>query len=450
MLPAGFAEKFERLPDFDAQGFLRSFEGPALRGLRVNTLKCAPEEFARRAEAEGFGLSPVPFAPEGFFVRGACSGRHPWHHAGVFYLQEPSAMSAVTALDVRPGQRVLDLCAAPGGKSTQAAAKLAGEGLLFCNEVVRARTAALLSNLERCGVQGAVALSETPERLCARLPGYFHRVLVDAPCSGEGMFRRDEAAAREWTPAGSLACARRQGGILEAAAGAVAPGGILVYSTCTFSPEENEGVVAAFLRAHPEFHPEAIPAAFGRPARPDWAGAPEELALARRVFPEDGGEGHFVARLRRAGEEPASVPGRAGSSAEAAPLFRAFWEENFSGDAPGIPEERGGRVFLLPDGLPDLRGLAVLRAGVPAGEARNGRFVPGHALFLAAGDAARNRLDLPLSDARLAAFLHGEQVEAPGCAKGWACVCAEGFPVGFGKVSDGVLKNHYPKGLRNL
>ncbi len=450
MLPAGFAEKIEQLPDFDARGFLRSLEGPALRGLRVNTLKCAPEEFARRVEGEGFGLSPVPFAPEGFYLRGACSGRHPWHHAGLFYLQEPSAMSAVTALDVRPGHRVLDLCAAPGGKSTQAAAKLAGKGLLFSNEVVRARTAALLSNLERFGVRNAVVLSETPERLCARLPEYFNRVLVDAPCSGEGMFRRDETAVREWTPAGSLACARRQSGILEAAAGAVAPGGILVYSTCTFSPEENEGVAAAFLRAHPEFHAESIPASFGRPARPDFADAPEELALARRVFPEDGGEGHFVVRLRRAGEEPASAPEQVKAPAGGVPQFRAFWEENFSGEIPGASEERGGRVFLLPEGLPDLRGLAVLRTGVPAGELRGGRFVPDHALFLAAGNAARSRLDLPLSDARLAAFLHGEQIEAPGCVKGWACVCAEGFPVGFGKVSEGVLKNHYPKGLRNL
>lgn len=362
-------------------------------------------------------------------------------------------MSAVTALDVRPGQRVLDLCAAPGGKSTQAAARLAGEGLLFANEVVKSRVPALLSNVERCGVRNAAVLSETPERLCGRLPGFFDRVLVDAPCSGEGMFRRDETAAREWTPAGSLACARRQAGILEAAAQAVAPGGLLVYSTCTFSPEEDEGVVEGFLRGRPEFRLEEIPAAFGRPARPDWAGGEPSLALARRVLPEDGGEGHFVARLRRAGDAaPAGETGRAEAAAPVkdAAALREFWRANFAGEMPGVPAEYAGRLFLPPQGMPDLRGLGAVRAGVFAGEARGGRFVPAHALALALGGAARNRLELPLADARLAAYLHGEQVEAPECAKGWAVVFAGGFPVGFGKVSEGVLKNHYPKGLRNL
>ncbi len=292
-LPCEFIKRIQRLPGFDIEEFMSCADEPAYRGLRVNTLKCTPENFA---SISPFALEKLPFCSEGFYIGDEVSGRHPWHHAGLFYLQEPSAMSAVTALDVRPGMKVLDLCAAPGGKTTQAAASLLGSGLILCNEIVPSRAAILLSNIERCGVRNAAVTCEKPEKLCARLEGFFDRVLVDAPCSGEGMFRREPAAAREWTPETSAACAKRQLAILETACKTVAPYGILVYSTCTFSPQENEGVINAFLSAHKDFAIEPIEAEFGRPAVPQWAGASQELASCPQSFSRRRRRGAFCSK----------------------------------------------------------------------------------------------------------------------------------------------------------
>jgi NOL1/NOP2/sun family putative RNA methylase len=449
-LPEAFLSRMRTLPGFDFEAFLRSYDLPPFRGLRVNTLRCDAGHFAGISP---FALKKVPFCENGFYIGEEVSGRHPWHHAGVFYLQEPSAMSAVTALGVLPGMRVLDLCAAPGGKSTQIAAALAGKGLLVCNEIVPARAAILLSNIERCGVRNAAVTCEKPERLCARLEGFFDRVLIDAPCSGEGMFRRDPTATGEWTAESPSTCAKRQRAILGDGCRAVSPGGVLVYSTCTFSSEENEGVVNAFIHDHPDFSLEQIDADFGQPARPDWAGAEPELAAARRVFPFNGGEGHFVARMRRdGGNAPALKDAQSSVAKEAEPLFNEFFGNQFCEDRYGRLFQHGDRLYLLPEELPDMKGLNLLRAGVFAGTVKGSRFEPSHALYLACDAASALRAaDFALEDGRLADFLHGEQVEAPaGCAKGYVCVKAQGFAVGFGKVSDGALKNHYPKGLRNL
>ena len=363
-------------------------------------------------------------------------------------------MSAVSALDPKPGWRVLDLCAAPGGKSTQIAARLQGKGLLVANEIVPSRAKILLSNLERFGVRNAAVFNEKPERLCEAFAGFFDAVLVDAPCSGEGMFRREPAAAANWTPELPAFCARRQRLILESAEKALRPGGVLVYSTCTFAPEENEGVIAAFLQAHPDFQIEPIQKAFGRAARPDWVkGAPAALSLARRILPQDGGEGHFAARLRKDGPQERSAASGMVRSAPDAPLperARVFFDEQFSEPLCGLPVKKGEQWFLAPEELPEpTAGLRLLRAGVPAGREKAERFEPEHALYLAAVPGACKRaLDLPLSDSRLAAFLHGEPVETA-LADGYAAVLAEGFAVGFGKVSGGVLKNHYPRALRD-
>lgn len=451
-IPEAFLSRMHGMLQSEYPAFCEALNQPPFRGLRVNLLRCSAQAFAQSAP---FALSPAPFAPEGFYIGEEVSGRHPWHHAGVFYLQEPSAMSVVTAAEIRPGMRVLDLCAAPGGKSTQAAAKLAGEGLLVSNEIIPSRARILLSNLERCGVRNAAVLNEKPERLCARLQGWFDVVLVDAPCSGEGMFRREPEAAAQWRPESPAENARRQLLILAQARLAVKEGGVLVYSTCTMSPEEDEGVVDAFLKENPDFTMEAIRSAFGRPAVPAWAGADPALSAARRIFPQDGGEGHFVARLRRTGEAPAAAvrPMRfTPPSSEQEKLFRAFYEGQFTGEPYGRPAVSGDRLTLLPEELPDLSGLSVLRAGVPAGTLRGARFEPSHALYLAAkSEEIRARCDLALEAPSLAAFLHGEEIEAPeGLQKGYAAIMAQGHAVGFGKVSEGVVKNHYPKGLRNV
>ena len=270
------------------EAFRAEYEKPHRRGVRLNTLKCDAETLARTLP---FPLAPTPFSPLSYYAPEAVRmASLPLYHAGAFYSQEPSASSAVTLLDPQPGEKVLDLCAAPGGKSTQIAALTGDRGLLWSNEVVRSRASALASNLERMGVKNAVVSSVYPEVLAEKLEGYFDRVLVDAPCSGEGMFRRDPQAIAEWSPAHVEACAARQLAILGSAPRCVREGGVLVYSTCTFSEEENEGVVRAFLRENPGFVLEKPDVAFGRPAYG---------VDAVRIFPMDGGEGHFAARFRR-------------------------------------------------------------------------------------------------------------------------------------------------------
>ncbi|MDD3261329.1 MAG: RsmB/NOP family class I SAM-dependent RNA methyltransferase, partial [Oscillospiraceae bacterium] len=346
----------------------------------------------------------------------------------------------------QPGERILDLCAAPGGKSTQIAGCLQGRGLLWSNEVVHGRAYSLLSNIERLGVANAVVSSCRPDVLCSTLSGFFDRVLVDAPCSGEGMFRRDEGAVQEWSPAHAAACAVRQLAILQSARQAVRPGGVLVYSTCTFSPEENEGTITAFLQNNPDFHLEDTGLSAGRPA----------LQTARRIYPMDGGEGHFVAFLRREGDAPGTEisASQLPFSAAAAELAKELYVQPM----PGVPAQIGERLYLLPQGLPPLMHLGVLRAGVLLGEAKPvhrknapPRLEPDHAAFMAARpDQLRQCVNLSHEDPRVFAFLRGEEIEAEESCRGYCGVAAAGVTVGFGKCSGGRLKNHYPKGLRLL
>lgn len=444
-LPAPFLRRMQSLLGDEYPAYLACCEEPHFRGIRLNTLKCTEETLLASFP---FPLERTPFSPLSFYYspEGGKIGAHPLHHAGAFYSQEPSASSAVTALAPQPGERVLDLCAAPGGKSTQIAALLGGEGLLWSNEVVRSRANVLLSNLERMGVRNAVVSSCRPETLCPALEGFFDRVLVDAPCSGEGMFRRDGQAVAEWSEEHVRSCAVRQRAILDDAACALRPGGTLVYSTCTFSPEENEETIAAFLSRHEDFSLGETGLSGGRPG---FFG----MTAARRIFPMDGGEGHFVALLRKQGDalppacaEPAAVP-PAVSAAAREILGEVF--RNPEGE-PALALA-GGLVLLAPRGLPELRGLGVLRAGVPLCEKKGKRYEPCHGLFMASRpEELRLCLGLPLDSPALAAFLRGEEIDAPGDWKGWCGVAAGGVVTGFGKCSGGRLKNRYPKGLRSF
>ncbi len=273
-----FLERMRGLLGDEYEAFLRCYEGDNFRGLRVNTLKCKPDQLQNLLDYE---LNPTPFCPNGFYLPADVQspGNSPLHHCGAFYIQEPSATSAVEMLGVEEGDVVLDLCAAPGGKSAQIGAKLNRTGLLWSNEIVRNRANILLSNIERMGISNAVVSNAHPEQLCERVAGTFDRVLVDAPCSGEGMFRKNGEAQTEWSVEHVRSCAERQLHILDSAKKALKPGGVMVYSTCTFSREENEGVITRFLDENPDFELEDSGVSFGRPA----------LEYARRIFPMDGG-----------------------------------------------------------------------------------------------------------------------------------------------------------------
>lgn len=434
----------------------------AARGVTVSALRTTPEAFAAQAD---FPVEPSPFCRAGFVVKDAAfkPGRHPYHHAGVFYSQEPSASSAAPLLGVRPGMRVLDLCAAPGGKSSQLAAALGGQGLLVSNEFVAARAEVLKSNLERMGVANAVVLNEDTDRIAAALPEFFDRVLVDAPCSGEGMFRKESVAVTQYDQPLLDRCAALGAEILENAAAMLAPGGILVYSTCTFAPGEDEGQIAAFLARHPEFTLcDLSGCGFGQPGEANRTGDyPLQAEYCRRIWPCDGGEGHFMAKLQKAADAPAvELPrgkngkGKGGKTprvdAKALQAWQSFAKELFPTLA-GQPIAVVGDGFLLePPALLPAAKLHVLRAGVPAGRAAKGRFEPAHALFMAYGAQCTNCEELTLADPRTAAWLRGEEIEAKTAQNGWCAVLVDGFPLGGGKASGGRIKNHYPKALRNL
>lgn len=423
-LPQAYLDRMRS--QLGAEGFaayLSAMERPSRRALRVNTLKTTADALAGLL---GAPLASCGVAPDAYFLPdGIRPGRHPAHAAGLFYMQEPSAQVPVTMLGVQPGEAVLDLCAAPGGKAGQIAASLRNTGLLVANEVPPSRAAVLQRTLERLGARCAVVASLRPDALCAALPGAFDAVLVDAPCSGEGMFRREAQAVSDWSEAAVAACAFRQRAILDSAAVALRPGGRLVYATCTFSPEEDEETVAHFLRAHPDFR----------------------LLETRRLYPHTSpGEGQFAALLQRRGE---GVAATANPTGETIPAFLTFCRTTLA----AVPEEPArllpdGRVFLLPHHLPPhLERLRVLGAGVAAGEIKKGRFVPAHALFLSY-EKSMFRLAVELDGAALAAFLAGETVACDAPGEGYAAVCWHGHPLGFGKLTGGTLKNHLPKGLR--
>lgn len=424
--------------------YLEMMDGEPYRGISVNRLKTDPE---RLLPLLPFTVEKSPFYKDGYYITGDTEGigKHPLHHAGAFYVQEPSASSAVSLLDVEPDDRILDLCAAPGGKSAQIASCLGGSGLIWSNEVVKNRAQILLSNFERMGIANGVVSSCYPETICTRLGGYFDKVLVDAPCSGEGMFRKNPAAVAEWSREHVLSCSERQLSILESAANALKEGGILVYSTCTFSYEENEGVITEFLKRHDDFEMCDIAEHFGRRT---------ELPCAVRITPLEGGEGHFAAKLRKRctyNSSESNTHQKTSSRTKSNPEIQTVEKELsdiFARIPEGIISVKNDKVCILPEGLPDISGCGVIRAGIMAGELRKNRFEPAHSLFTAFSPSCFNRvLELSLADRRTIEYLSGLETDCDGEA-GYTAVSIEGMVTGFGKCSSGRLKNKYPKGLR--
>lgn len=428
MLPEAFLQRMEAQLGSEYPAFLESLERPRAVALRFNPMK------GERPVLPFVG-APVPWEPEGFYYDPETRpGLHVYHEAGVYYLQEASAMAPVALLDPKPGERVCDLCAAPGGKTTQIAGRMLGQGFLVCNEINPKRAKILSRNIERMGVANALVTNEHPQTLASRFPGFFDRVLVDAPCSGEGMFRKEEAAVTDWSQETVQMCARRQREILDSAARLVRPGGRLVYSTCTFAPEEDEETVAAFLEAHPEFTPEPVEA--------PWF-VPGENASYRMWPHKLLGEGHFAAVLRKTQGESGEVPACPGEKCPKA--WESFAKELDITLPEGKAVSFGQSLYWAPMELPELNRLKVLRPGLELGTERKGRFEPAHALALWLKTCAITE-SFPPEGPEMKAYLHGDVV--PSGKKGWCLVQAGGYAIGWGKGDGSVLKNHYPKGLR--
>lgn len=438
-----FLIRIKEILNDEFDDFLKCYNGDNFKGLRVNTLKSSFEELKRFI---GFELKKTPFCKNGAYIPKEVQslGNNPLHHAGAFYIQEPSATSAVTMLNVQKGDKVLDLCAAPGGKSTQIAADLMGTGLLWSNEIVKNRANILLSNIERMGVKNAVVSSCHPDVLCNELNGFFDKVLVDAPCSGEGMFRKDSNAVQEWSVEHVKSCAERQLQILNSAKNALKPDGVMVYSTCTFSKEENEQVIEKFLEQNPDFEIAEPDVTFGR----------RTMNYAVRIFPMDGGEGHFAAKLKRKNQGQAVYHLPVIANANKKILENVY---NFLSEFLTEPEKIknikviNNKIYSIPNEMPQTSGVQILRGGVLIGEIKKNRIEPEHHLFMTLNkNNFKQSVDFDLNSDEINKFLHGEEIDVPMDFKGYTPVCVNGITCGFGKASAGKLKNKYPKGLRIL
>ena len=428
MLPEAFLERMKRQLGEEFDAVLGSLERPRAVALRFNPLK-------GDAPTLPFVGDPVPWEPQGYYYDpDSRPGLHVYHEAGVYYLQEASAMSPVALLDPQPGERVCDLCSAPGGKTTQIAGRMMGEGFLLCNEWSPKRAKILSRNIERMAVANALVTNEDTARLAERFPEQFDKVLIDAPCSGEGMFRKEEAAVTDWSQETVEMCARRQAEILHNGARLVRPGGRLVYSTCTFAPEEDEEAVAAFLASHPDFEPEVIDAPWFTPVRNG----------GHRMWPHKLlGEGHFAAVLRKKGSESCDFTP---AQEEKLPKeWLSFAKELGITLPPGKAIRFGSSLYWAPEGMPDIAKLKVLRPGLELGIVKKDRFEPAHALALWLKTCANTQNFTPDSP-EMAKYIHGDVV--PSERKGWCLVTAGGYSIGWGKGDGKVLKNHYPKGLR--
>ncbi len=405
---------------------------PPLQGVRYNRKKWSRQAFLQAAP---FAVRPSVFYEDGFYTDGAEKGNHPYHHAGLYYFQEPSAMSAVTALQLQGDERVLDLCAAPGSKATAIGAALT-TGLLVANEIQPGRATILAENMERMGIARAVITNSDAEKLCKALPAYFDKILLDSPCSGEGMFRKYPRILEEWNEGLVRQCTQRSRMLLEQAAGMLRPGGRLVYSTCTFNPEENEKTILWFLENHPEFR---VADTGIQGAEPGFFG----LDQARRIFPHNGGEGHFVCALEHTGTG-AGIPAPT-FKAEKHPEAREALEQWLCAPPTGHLIRRKDRYYCVAADLPEPQGVRILRAGLEVMDQVGKQLKPAHHLAMSL-PAEAFLYTVPLSVEQATEYLKGQTVQSP--HKGYGVVTVEGVPLGWIKSSGGVGKNHYPKGLR--
>ncbi len=455
-LPVAFEQKMREMLGPDYENYLASFGCDAYQGLRVNTAKISVEDFLKLSPYE---LRQVSWCPNGFYYDKAQKpAKHPFYFAGLYYIQEPSAMTTASLLPVEEGDVVLDLCAAPGGKSTELAAKLHGTGLLVTNDISNSRAKALLKNIEVFGVGNALVTSEPPNELAKRFPGFFDKILIDAPCSGEGMFRKQGNMTKAWEKNGVDLFVGLQRSILKEAVTMLKPGGTMIYSTCTFSKEENEQAMEYLLSLDDSLHLQELPLFDGfDKGHPEWGlTGNEELTKCRRLWPHCiEGEGHFVAMVRKDREE-AVLPvteyifSKERLSREAVDFIESI---QYPFDLSRMDVQRE-RVFYIPEKMPYVKGLRILRCGLYMGDMKKNRFEPSQslAMFLKASQFP-NSICLPVEDERVIKYLKGETIELEeneikAYRDGICLICVEQYPLGFGKLSKGTIKNKYLPGWR--
>ncbi len=459
-LPIEFEARMKELLEDDFQAFLAAMDTENIRSLRVNTLKYSVQKF----EAEDIICSEkLPFCDEGYIFDHHHIGSHPLHHSGAIYIQEPAAMAAVAAVDIRPGIKILDLCAAPGGKSTQAAAHLCGNGIIVSNEIDRKRCNILAQNIERLGIRNSVITNADSAEIGKTYNEEFDLVIVDAPCSGEGMMRKNPLAISEWSVENVKMCAERQSEILKNIVHTVKGGGMLLYSTCTFAPEENEMQVASFLSENPDFHLVPVKDAVREATADGLSQYGEEMKLCRRFYPHvSRGEGQFIALLQRDGEgevQSPEIPPKKENKKAKSPkpdpninIIEVFLKEVLTEE--GFAETEKYEITLWGDGIYYLapkiampRGEFVKCPGVAVGTVQKGRLVPHHNFFTAYGDLFKRKIVLGNGDERVEKYLHGESIMTE-IENGFAAVLYGTASMGGAKVTAREAKNYYPKGLR--
>ena len=446
-LPQEFACRMKNILGDQYDDYLKALEQPAVKGFRVNTDKISLEKFSK---INPFGKEKIPYVENGFYLEAAKAGNHPYHHAGMIYIQEPGAMAPVECLDINPDWCVLDMCAAPGGKSTQVKNKLGEKGILVSNEIISSRCKILTGNIERLGFENCVTTCMEPKKIAKTFPQTFDLIIVDAPCSGEGMFRKEEIAVSEWSPENVLMCAERQKSILNEAVKALKSGGTILYATCTFSLEENEMVVDTFLKGHPDFEllpvKEAVKAATADGIKFDECEC-ENIANCRRFYPHlSKGEGQFMAVLHHKGEALAPQKPKPQQKEKIEKLIFDFLDSCLlEYDKEKVTTYNGNAVYFTPDfAVP--KGAA-FSCGVTIGEIRKNYIQPHHQFFMGLGKYFIRKIKLHPDSEDLKKYLHGEEIDV-NSENGWAVVTVNGCTVGGVKVVNGKAKNHYPKGLR--
>ena len=485
-LPKQFEDRMKRLLGDEYKDYLQCFHKPYYGGIRVNTLKLSPEKFEHLSP---FSIKKIPWIINGYFCDiDAHPARHPYYHAGLYYVQEPSAMTPASLLPIEPGDMVLDLCAAPGGKSTELGAKLNGEGMLVSNDISNSRAQALLKNIELFGIRNALVLSEAPNKLAEYFPNTFDKILVDAPCSGEGMFRKSPAIMKNWEQYGVEHYNEIQKEIMLFAYRMLKPGGMMLYSTCTFSPEENEGTLAYILKEHPDMHViEALPNIEERNrlgisfdgfdcGKPEWVNGPEELMHCVRLWPHKiDGEGHFIALLRKDSENDMAQNTAHLQSNKEDYKAKSTTTNSYNNNLNSLSDEakeflsniipfenlgeltaqeriliQNERVYLVPECYEDKKGLRTLRQGLLLGEMKKKRFLPSQALANALKSSDYpSVIDLSSKGTEAVSYLKCETLALDTVnPNGWQLISVDGYPLGWGKLTNTTLKNMYQPGWR--